>query len=77
MNIGDLVRLRKSHPSVQRWRRDYRRNGHLLIGKWAEEGVPLILLEEYDYTVDRWRVLGPDGRLASFDDYLLTTKGMK
>ncbi len=77
MKVGDLVRLRKSHPAVQRWRKGYRKSGHPLIGKWAEEGAPLLLLEECDYSNSRWEVLGPGGEPASFDDYLMTTLGMK
>ena len=77
MKVGDLVRIRKSHPAVQRWRKRYRRNGSPFIGKWAEEGVPLLLLEQPDYSDTRWEVLGPGGELASFDDYLLTTRGMR
>jgi len=76
MKVGDLVRLRKSHPAVQRWRKRYRRRGHPFIGKWAEEGSPLLLLEECDYSDTRWEVLGPGGQLASFDDFLFTTHGV-
>ena len=82
MKVGDLVRLRKSHPSVKRWRRQnqLRRqlNGNgLFIGQWAEEGAPLLLLEECgDTGGGRWEVLGPAGQLASFDDYLMTTRGV-
>ena len=77
MKVGDLVRIRKTHPAVQRWRKRYRRSGSPFIGKWAEEGVPLLLLEQPDYSDTRWEVLGPGGELASFDDYLLTTRGMR
>ena len=77
MKVGDLVRLRKTHPAVQRWRKEFRRRGGPFIGKWAEEGVPLLLLEQPDYSDTRWEVLGPGGELASFDDYLLTTRGMR
>ena len=77
MKVGDLVRIRKSHPAVQRWRKGYRRRGHPFIGKWAEEGASLLLLEQPDYSDTRWEVLGPDGEFASFDDYLLTTWGVK
>ena len=77
MNAGDLVRLRKSHSAVQRWRKSYRKYGHPFIGKWAEEGAALLLLKECDYSDDRWEVLGPDGQPASFDYYLFTTRGMK
>ena len=76
MKPGDLVRLRKSHPAVKGWRRRFQRYGTLAIGKWAEEGAPLLLLEECDYSDTRWEVLGPGGELASFDDYLFTTRGM-
>ncbi len=68
-----MVRIRKSHPAVQRWRKEFRRRGGPFIGKWAEEGIPLLVVEECDYAVGRWRVLGPDGQPASFDDYLLKT----
>ena len=71
MKVGDLVRLRKSHPAVKRWRK----RKWLAIGQWAEAGSPLLLIGECDYGVGRLKVLGPDGSLASFDDYLLTTKG--
>ena len=77
MKAGDMVRIRKSHPAVQRWRKRYRRYGTPFIGKWAEEGAPLLLLEECDYSDSRWEVLGPGGEPASFDDYLFTTRGMK
>jgi len=77
LKVGDLVRLRKSHPAVKRWRRTFQRYGTLAIGKWAEEGAPLLLLEECDYSDTRWEVLGPDGDFASFDDFLLTTRGMR
>jgi len=73
MKTGDLVRLRKNHPSVKRWRRQ----PHLLIGRWAEAGAALLLIEKCDYSDTRWEVLGPDGEYASFDDYLMTTRGMK
>ncbi len=73
MKPGDLVRLRKSHPSVRRWRKQK----WLAIGRWAEAGAPLLLIGECDYSVGRMKVLGPDGSLASFDDYLLTTRGLK
>ena len=77
MKPGDLVRLRKSHPAVKRWRHQNRlRQSGLAIGQWAEEGAPLLLLEECDYSDTRWEVLGPGGALASFDDYLFTTRGM-
>ena len=71
MKVGDLVRLRKSHPVVKRWRK----RKWLAIGQWAEAGSPLLLLEKCDYSDTRWEVLGPDGSLASFDDYLMTAKG--
>ena len=77
MKPGDLVRLRKSHPAVKRWRRTFQRYGTLAIGKWAEEGALLFLLEQYDYSDTRWEVLGPGGEPASFDDYLFTTRGLK
>tara|TARA_Y100000034_G_scaffold63170_1_gene76409 strand:- start:869 stop:1105 length:237 start_codon:yes stop_codon:yes gene_type:complete len=77
MKPGDLVRIRKTHPAVQRWRKEFRRRGGPFIGKWAEEGASLLLLEECDYSSGRWEVLGPGGELASFDDYLLTTRGMR
>jgi len=73
MKPGDLVRLRKSHPTVQRWRKQR----WLAIGQWAEAGAPLLFIGECDYSVGRCKVLGPDGSLASFDDYLLTTRGLK
>jgi hypothetical protein len=76
MKPGDLVRLRKSHPAVQRWRKRYRKRGHPFIGKWAEEGAALLLLEQPDYSDTRWEVLGPSGERASFDDFLFTTRGM-
>jgi hypothetical protein len=76
MKVGDLVRLRKSHPTVKIWRRHARRYGSPAIGRWAEEGTPLLLLEKRDYSDTRWEVLGPGGELASFDDYLMTTRGM-
>ncbi len=72
MKPGDVVRLRKSHPAVKRWRRQH----HLAIGRWAEAGAPLLLLEKCDYSDTRWEVLGPAGELASFDDFLMTTRGM-
>jgi len=77
MKPGDLVRLRKTHPAVKMWRKGFRKYGHPFIGKWAEEGVPLLLLEQPDYSDTRWEVLGPGGELASFDDYLFTTRGLK
>ncbi len=77
MKAGDMVRIRKSHPAVQRWRKEFRRRGGPFIGKWAEDGELLLLLEECDYSSGRWEVLGPDGQLASFDDYLLKTRGVK
>jgi hypothetical protein len=73
VKVGDLVRLRKSHPAVKRWRRQR----HLTIGQWAEAGTMLLLLEKCDYSDTRWEVLGPGGELASFDDFLFTTRGMK
>jgi|TARA_Y100000034_G_scaffold42921_1_gene52482 hypothetical protein len=76
MKPGDVVRLRKSHPAVKRWRRTFQRYGTLAIGKWAEEGAPLLLLEQVDYSDTRWEVLGPAGELASFDDFLMITRGM-
>ena len=76
MKAGDLVRIRKSHPAVKRWRKRYRSHGTPFIGKWAEEGASLLVLEECDYAVDRWKVLGPGEQVASFDDYLLTTRGL-
>jgi len=75
MKIGDLVRIRKSHPAVMRWRHTARRRP-LKIGQWAEDGTPLLLLRRADYDDDRWEVLGPGGQLASFDEFLLTTRGM-
>ena len=77
MNKGDLVRIRKSHPAVQKWRKDFRRSGTPFIGKWAEAGTPLLHLGECDYGVGRVKVMGPGGQLASFDDYLLTARGVK
>ena len=76
MKAGDLVRIRKSHPAVQRWRKHAQRYGSPAIGLWAEEGAALLSLGECDYGVGRVKVLGPGGELASFDDYLLTTRGM-
>jgi hypothetical protein len=73
MKTGDLVRLRKSHPAVKTWRHQ----PHLFIGRWAEEGAPLLILRRSDYDDERWEVLGPGGQLASFDYWLLTTRGMK
>jgi hypothetical protein len=78
MKPGDLVRLRKSHPAVKRWRhQNSLRQAGLAIGQWAEAGTPLLLLEKCGYSDTRWEVLGPGGQLASFDDYLLMTRGMK
>ena len=73
MQPGDLVRLKKSHPAVQRWRKQK----WLAIGQWAEAGTPLLFIGVYENSVGRCKVLGPDGSLASFDDYLLTTRGLK
>ena len=73
MKPGDLVRLRKSNPYVKKWRRQ----SHLAIGRWAEAGSPLLLLYKHDYSDTRWEVLGPGGELASFDDFLFTTQGLK
>jgi len=72
MKPGDFVRLRKSHPSVKRWRRQR----YLAIGRWAEAESPLLLLFKHDYSDTRWEVLGPEGQLASFDDFLFTTRGV-
>jgi len=77
MKPGDLVRLRKSHPSAKRWRKQAKRYGSPAIGLWAEAGSPLLLLYKHDYSDTRWEVLGPGGELASFDDYLFTTRGLK
>jgi|TARA_R110002020_G_scaffold67820_1_gene177898 hypothetical protein len=77
MKLGDLVRIRKSHPAVRRWRKSYLRAGTPYIGKWAEEDTPLLHIGECDYGVGRVKVLGPGGQLASFDDYLLTVRGMQ
>lgn len=77
MKSGSLVRLRKSHPAVKRWRNQYKRCGYPKIGQWAEEGAILLDLGECDYGVGRRQVLGPGGEPASFDDYLLTTRGIK
>jgi hypothetical protein len=78
MKPGDMVRLRKSHPAVKRWRRqNYLRQSGLAIGQWAEEGAPLLLLERCGHDEGRWEVLGPGGQLASFDDYLFLTRGVK
>jgi len=77
VKAGDLVRLRKSHPAVQRWRKSYRRLGHPFIGKWADAAVPLLVLEECDHSIDRWRVIGPGGALASFDGFLLIRYGAR
>ena len=77
MKAGDMVRIRKSHPAVQRWRKEFRRRGGPFIGKWAEEGEPLLLLRECDYSGGRWEVLGPGGQFASFDDYLLIRSGAR
>jgi len=76
VKVGDMARLRKSNPAVKRWRRNYRKFGSPHIGRWAEEGELLLLLGECDYSSGRWEVLGPGGQLASFDDYLMTTRGM-
>ena len=76
MQPGDLVRLRKSHPSVKGWRRTNQRHP-LKIGQWAEDGAVLILLRKAHYSDTRWEVIGPRGELASFDYYLLTTRGLK
>ena len=77
MKLGDLVRLRKSHPAVKQWRK----RKWLAIGQWAEAGSPLLLLGKCTFgdivSDTRWDVLGPGGELASFDDYLFTTRGMK
>jgi hypothetical protein len=73
MKPGDLVRLRKSHPAVKGWRRQK----YLAIGQWAEAGSALFLLFKHDYSDTRWEVLGPGGELASFDDFLFTTRGLK
>jgi hypothetical protein len=73
MKPGDLVRLRKSDSHVRRWRTRYRRYGTPIIGLWAEEGEPLLLLEKCDYSDTRWEVLGPGGERASFDDFLMIT----
>jgi len=70
MKAGDLVRIRKSHKAVQRWRNGYRRRGHPFIGKWAEEGSHLFVLKKCDKS-GRLRVLGPEAQLASFDEDLL------
>ena len=90
MKVGDLVRLRKSHPAVKRWRRAARagltirqwapgsrivRWGSTMV-QWAEAGSPRLLLEKCDYSDERWEVLGPGGELASFDEYLFTKSGM-
>jgi len=77
MKSGDLVRLRKSHPAVKRWRKQAQRCGSPAIGLWAEAGSLLLLIGECDYGVGRYKVLGPDGSLASFDDFLLTARGLK
>jgi len=73
VKTGDLVRLRKSHPAVKTWRRQ----PHLFIGRWAEAGAPLLILRRSRRDDNRWEVLGPGGRFASFDYWLLTTRGMK
>ena len=75
MKPGDVVRLRKSNPYVQRWRTRYRKSGSPAIGKWAEESEPLLIIEECDYSPGRWTVLGPCGELASFDDFLMIMRG--
>ena len=77
MKPGDLVRIRKSHPAVQRWRKRYRSHGSPFIGKWAEDGASLLLLEQPDYSDTRWEVLGPGGEFASFDDHLLIRSGAR
>ena len=77
MKVGDLVRIRKSHPAVQRWRKGYRTYGSPFIGKWAEEGAPLLIVSECDYSSGRWEVIGPDGQAGSFDDYLLIRSGAR
>jgi hypothetical protein len=71
VKVGDLVRLRKSHPAVKRWA------GHTVIKKWANTGALLLLIEKCDYSDTRWEILGPGGELASFDDFLFTTRGTK
>ena len=70
MKPGDLARLRKASPWVRAWR------DSLMIKQWANSGAPLLLLEKCGYSDTRWEVLGPDGELASFDDFLMTTRGM-
>jgi len=77
LKVGDLVRLRKSHPTAKIWRRHARRYGSPAIGQWAEEGTPLLLLEKCVYSDVKWEVLGPDGEVAHVDDCLMTTRGMK
>ena len=73
MKPGDLARLRKSHPAVKKWRSQ----PHLFVGRWAEAGASLLILRRSDYDDERWEVIGPNGQLASFDHWLLTTRGMK
>ena len=75
MKVGDLVKLRKSHPAVRRWRRQFQRHSAPFIGGWAEAGAPLLLLHRTE--ARRWEVLGPDGQFGSFDEFLLTGRGMK
>jgi len=78
VKAGDMVRIRKSHPAVQRWRKRYRTYGSPFIGKWAEEGASLLILEECGlFGGLAWWVLGPGGQFASFDDYLLIRSGAR
>lgn len=69
MKPGDLVSIRKSHPAVKHWRRNYRNYGAPFIGQWAEEGASLLVLEQPSSV--RTQVFGPGGQLASFDNDLL------
>jgi len=73
LKAGDLARLKKAHfPDLKRnSRRDAKER------KWAQTGAPLLLLEKSGWPDARWEVLTPSGELASFDDHLLTTRGMK
>jgi hypothetical protein len=73
MRPGDLVRIRKSHPHVKDWRRNYRKYGAPFIGKWAEEGESLLVLKElwsHQRLSPKLLVFG-SGEIASLHDYLL------
>ena len=70
MKSGELARLRKTSPWVRAWR------DSLMIKQWANSGAPLLLVEKCTHSDTRWEVLGPGGEPASFDDFLMTTRGM-